>query len=140
MELESAKTRDLAEVKDFLQACGLPHENMAPTHLVLWDKSKMVGIIGLEIRQTCGLLRSLAVSKASRGQGIALYLTGKAEEHALSRSIKELYLLTSEFEDFFSKLGYEKVERDSVPDAIQDTKEFQRLHPTGATCMVKHLG
>ena len=139
MKLSSANTEDLPRVRDLLKACRLPFEELAPSHLVLWDGERIAGVIGFEPKGNYILLRSLAVSEAYRGQGIALYLTGKAEEEAASRGMKEIYLLTMTAEGFFDKLGYDKVPRKEAPSPIQETEEFKRLCPDDAICMMKQL-
>jgi amino-acid N-acetyltransferase len=59
--------------------------------------------------------------------------------YAHLQGIKELYLLTNTAEGFFSKIGFNKVERDNVPDSIRATKEFQSLCPSTAACMAKRI-
>lgn len=139
MKLASAGTGDLPRITELLKACRLPFEELAPSHLVLWDGDRLAGVIGFEPKGRYILLRSLAVSEAYRGQGIALYLTGKAEEEAASRGMEEIFLLTLTAEDFFDKLGYDKVPREKAPAPIQETEEFKRLCPDEAICMRKRL-
>jgi amino-acid N-acetyltransferase len=86
-----------------------------------------------------GLLRSLAVAKAYRRQGLATQLVNKIEEYARSQKVATLYLLTLTAENFFSGRGYKKIDRKAAPAALQETTEFKSLCPQTAVCMKKRL-
>jgi N-acetylglutamate synthase-like GNAT family acetyltransferase len=141
-ELAPAQAADEEAIAALLRSCGLPHEDIAP-HLghftVARDGGILVGVIGLEVHGTDGLLRSLAVAGDRRGQGIArrLYasLIGRARQLGLSR----LYLLTTSAEGFFEMLGFRVVARDEVPGAIRATEEFRALCPASAACMARTM-
>jgi amino-acid N-acetyltransferase len=96
-------------------------------------------VIGLEVLGKFALLRSLAVPARFPGQGNASQLTEQAEEFARSREVEALNLLTTMAEDFFGKRGYHRVDRDTLPAAVQETAEFQSLCPSIAVCMHKYL-
>jgi amino-acid N-acetyltransferase len=104
------------------------------------DGADLAGVIGLEVFGPVALLRSLAVPLPCRGRGIASRLAHKAEEHARSRGVEAVYLLTTTAEGFFARRSYDRVDRDAVPGAIKATVEFQSLCPASAVCMVRHLG
>jgi amino-acid N-acetyltransferase len=40
---------------------------------------------------------------------------------------------------FFAGVGYERVERDAVPDAVRDSAEFSELCPSSAGVMRRQL-
>lgn len=86
-----------------------------------------------------GLLRSLAVKDAARGHGCGSELVKEAERHAAANGVEALYLLTTTAEEFFRSQGYVEMERASLPDAIQRTKEFSMLCPSSSVAMVKYL-
>jgi amino-acid N-acetyltransferase len=144
MELEFADPGDEVQIKRLLAECELPGEDITPAHLqhflVMRDGPHLAGVIGLEEFGPVALLRSLAVPARWRGRGIASQLAQKAEEHAWSRGVEAVYLLTTTAEGFFARRGYDKVDRDAVPGAIKETVEFQSLCPASAVCMVRHLG
>jgi len=103
------------------------------------DGVHLAGVVGLELFGPLSLLRSLAVPAGGRERGIASQLVQKAEEHARSRGVEIVYLLTATADRFFAKRGYHRLSRDAVPGAIQDTEEFRSLCPASALCMVKQL-
>jgi amino-acid N-acetyltransferase len=83
------------------------------------------------------LLRSVAVAPTwqKRGLGRALVLRTIAEAEA--RGSKALYLLTTTAEGYFPNFGFQVTARDSVPDDVRSTAEFQGACPESATVMVR---
>lgn len=62
-----------------------------------------------------------------------------AEQHARGHGVGSIYLLTTTATAFFERLGYAQLDRQSVPTAIQQTREFGEVCPASAVLMVKHL-
>ncbi|MCX6155349.1 MAG: GNAT family N-acetyltransferase [Candidatus Kapabacteria bacterium] len=98
--------------------------------------NKLIGTIGLEVYGDYGLVRSLAVDEQFRNNGIARELYFKILALSLQHGIKQLYLFTLSAEIFFAKLGFEKVDRNSVPFVMD--KYLDLCHET-ATCMSKFI-
>ena len=133
------------EIRRLLTDGDLHHEDITTAqlkHFLLgWDgPTKLVAVVGLEIKNRSALLRSLAVDADYRSRGIATKLVGKIEGYAKSMEVDTLYLLTLTAEAFFEKCGYRQIARDSAPAKIQETTEFRNLCPASAVCMVRHLG
>jgi N-acetylglutamate synthase-like GNAT family acetyltransferase len=103
------------------------------------ERCKTDRVIGLEVINMMGLVGSLAVAPSFRGKGIAKELYSRILAYAHLKGIMKLYLLTLTAEGFFSKLGFNKVDRNNVPAAIQSTEEFRSLCPATAVCMVKNI-
>ena len=99
----------------------------------------IVGAAGLEIYRPFALVRSLVVSQDLWGQGIARQLYNRSESYARQQGVVRLYLLTLTAPGFFGKYGFVEIDRNSVPDTIQKTREFAEVCPASATCMVKYL-
>lgn len=104
------------------------------------DEFDPIGIIGVEIIGTDGLLRSLAVSEAARGFGYGKALVSSLEVFAKQKNVRDLYLLTDTAETFFESLGYERLDREAVSVGVRSTKEFSSLCPDDAAVMRKSLG
>ena len=145
MKIFFASVQDEIKIKEVLEAAGLHHEDITPSHLqhflVLKDdhNSMLSGVVGLELKNHTALLRSLAVIEPQRRKGLATQLVSEIEKYARSQKIDTLYLLTLTAERFFSKKGYRKTDRKSAPPAIQETAEFNSLCPLSAVCMKKQL-
>ena len=145
MKFSSASAEDEEQIKQILAASGLHHQDISPSQLqhflIVKDETALTlaGVVGLEQKDDVGLLRSLAVAKAYRRQGLATQLVNKIEDYARSQKVASLYLLTLTAEDYFSERGYQKTARESAPPALQETTEFKSLCPETAVCMKKHL-
>jgi amino-acid N-acetyltransferase len=137
-----AQSKDLQPVQQLLLSCDLPYQDIAehlPHFILARQDTQLVGVIGLEVLETAGLLRSLAVAAPQRGQGLAKSLYRQIVEQARRLNLQHLYLLTLTAEGFFAKLGFSKIERSALPPAVQQTEEFQSLCPDTAVCMVKKI-
>jgi amino-acid N-acetyltransferase len=143
MELHSASAEDELQIKQLLAECDLPHEDIAASHLkhffVLRDGDQLSGVIGIELHGLVALLRSLAVKEERRCSGLGTQLVRRAEQHAREQGAEKVYLLTTTAERFFAWRGYHKVDRTTVPVAIQECTEFCALCPSTAVCMLKDL-
>jgi amino-acid N-acetyltransferase len=144
INIENFSTRDKEKVLYLLSAAELPSEDLTgekmKNFLVAKDQDDcIIGVVGVEMYQDTGLLRSLAVHPTCRGRSIGSRLTRKIETFARHKGITSLYLLTMMAADFFLKIGYEVTQRDKVPESIQRTEEFKNLCPVSAVCLFKVL-
>lgn len=132
-----------APVRELLRNNRLPTDDLTDEHLAhffaLVAGHVMVGVVGLEIHGTDGLLRSLVVSEDQRGSGAGKKLVDRIEVYAKDAGITHMYLLTETAEHFFQQRGYARIERDRVPATIRATREFASLCPASAAVMVKPL-
>jgi amino-acid N-acetyltransferase len=143
MLVTPAQLSDLPDVVRLLRDAGLPHADLTPEHLahflVLRAGDAIVGVVGMEVRDDAGLLRSLAVAADQRGGGGAARLVDALEGQARDSGIRTLYLLTTTAEGFFARRGYVSTDREAVPHAILATEEFRSICPSTAACMSKPL-
>jgi amino-acid N-acetyltransferase len=145
MKFSFASAEDEEQIKRILAVSDLPHQDIRSSQLQHFlivkddNASSLAGVVGLEQKDDVGLLRSLAVAKAFRRQGLATQLVNKIEEYARSQKVASLYLLTLTAEDFFAGRGYQKTNRKAAPAVLQDTTEFKSLCPETAVCMKKEL-
>ncbi|OJV17372.1 MAG: amino acid acetyltransferase [Dyadobacter sp. 50-39] len=107
--------------------------------LLAKEGDELVGVAGLELFGSVGLLRSVAVSPAHQGQGIA----GQMVEHLLANADKQklqaIYLITTTADRYFDRYGFTAVDRQQVPEAIQQTRQFSGLCPSSAVVMKRNL-
>ena len=128
---------------DLLASCSLPNADLSEAKLehffACGSESAPGGVVGVELYGDVALLRSLAVRQSSREKGCGKRLVQEAEQYARRSGVKRLYLLTTTAEAFFASLGYAKVERAAVPQAIKGTTEFSTLCSSSATVMAKDV-
>lgn len=143
MHPELARPADFDAIVRLLDAAALPHADLTPEHLahflVLREGDAIVTVVGMEVRDDAGLLRSLAVAPERRDRGLAARLVDALEARARAAGVRTLYLLTTTAEDFFARRGYATADRAAVPDAILATEEFRSICPSTAACMAKRL-
>jgi amino-acid N-acetyltransferase len=131
------------EVEALLTEAQLPVADLASSRslnlLGVQDGGRLVGVVGVEVYGSTGLLRSLAVEPAHRNSGLGASLVSNAEIWASAQGVETLYLLTTTAAQFFAKRGYEAVPRSDAPAAIAVTAQFSDLCPASSTFMRKVL-
>jgi amino-acid N-acetyltransferase len=139
---QQADDSHLSYIKTLLERNDLPSQDVQskPNCFYLgYEGATPVGIGGIEVYETEGLLRSVVVEQSVRGDGFGTALCDALEEHASADGVETLYLLTTTAADFFADRGYVEIERTAAPPAVQQTTEFDDLCPTTAICMQKSL-
>ena len=141
LTIRPANRADLETAVGFLRDAGLPVSDLSADHLafVAEFNGRFSGVIGLETCGDVGLLRSLLVASESRRGGIGPALVTALEVSCIADGMNELWLLTIDAEQFFSRLGYEIRDRSQAPDVIRSTPEFSGLCPGDAHLMSKRL-
>jgi len=125
-----------------LRSEKLPTEDLSAdvsNFFIAMDQGLVIGIIGLEVYGDDGLLRSLAVRPEYRNMNIGTVLVSELENQGRNLGISNFYLLTETAMEYFSKKGYEVVNRKDAPASIQGSSEFKYACPSSATLMQKCL-
>jgi len=142
VRIDRASGHDWDGVARLLQQCQLPLAG-AEEHLasfrVAREGATIVAVAGFEPRGDSVLLRSFAVSPEWRGTGLGAMLLGRLEADAREAGARTAYLLTTTADHYFARHGFERMPRDSAPDALRASVEFQGACPASATFMGKSL-
>jgi amino-acid N-acetyltransferase len=128
----------LAALRALLRENGLPDEDCDDPSLYLcavFEDGELVAAGGLEPAAPYALLRSVAVRRDRRGQGLARRISSHLLQRAGRDGLDAVYLLTETARDYFAGLGFEAVERADVPAPIAATRQFAALCPQSASCM-----
>ena len=142
MEVRQADNSDRKNIIGLLQSEKLPSDDLPQTlehFFIAVDEDNVIGAVGLEQYDNCGLLRSLVVNPAYRNQNIAGKLVGKLEIRAKESGIDCIYLLTETAHIYFEKKGYKRITREEVPDSIRQSSEFSHVCPSSAIVMMKTI-
>ena len=110
-----------------------------PDFVLAKDEETPVGVAGLESFGTVGLLRSVAVDPAHQGKQIAAQLVRRLLETAQASNLQDVYLITNTADGYFERQGFQPVNRQEVPAAIQQTQQFSNLCPSSAIVMKRAL-
>ncbi|MGI9206111.1 MAG: arsenic resistance N-acetyltransferase ArsN2 [Woeseiaceae bacterium] len=141
--LRRATATDRSAIVALLSAEKLPVADLDAEKisgfLVAEDGTDLLGLIGVELYGTVGLLRSLVITRNARRLGLGSKLVGALESAADAAGVTELWLLTIDAQQYFDRLGYHLVGRDDAPESIRESGEFSRLCPESAHLMMKRL-
>ena len=132
----------IPSVTRLLQEVGLPTDDLPeglPHFIAAFDDSKLVGVAGVELYNTVGLLRSVAVSPDYQQQHIGSMLVLGIERQVTVLGIETLYLITTTAEEYFAGKGFRRVDRGTVPEEIANTQQFSVLCPSSSVVMRKNL-
>lgn len=142
IQFKKAQAFDFEVVVEILKSAGLPTEDIEPTlpyfSIALAD-DKLVGVAGLEIYGTYGLLRSVAVLEDFRNFKIAHRLVNGILKEARLEGVKEVYLITTTAEKYFEKEGFEQVDRSVIPTEVAHSSQISSLCPSSAVVMKKKV-
>jgi amino-acid N-acetyltransferase len=157
LTLRRADDARLGYVRTLLERNGLPSADVGSTPARFYvgyrvdetngandrdeaeDGGDPVGVGGIELHGSAGLLRSVVVERSARGEGVGTALCDALERRAADEGAGALYLLTTTAADFFAGRGYAEIERSGAPPAIRETTEFAELCPETAIPMRKSL-
>lgn len=141
MELHSLPAHNA--VVDLLERSHLPTadvtDDLLEGFLGATQADQLVGCIGYERFDKHGLLRSLAVDPSARGSDLGTQLVAALEKRAMDDGVETLFLLTTDADRYFARLGYAVLPRDDTPEAIRGTRQFSSLCPDSAIVMSKSL-
>lgn len=146
MKIRRARGEEIGAIGALLGRARLPFEDLESPNLILLvaeDAGRLVGSIGLERsgehEGEHALLRSLVVAESERGRGIGSRLCDRAERLARREGVRRLWLLTESARAFFESRGYRVSERESAPEEIRGTAEFDRICPASASLLFLQL-
>ena len=128
----------LSDIETLLQNCGLPFEDckeQLDNFYGITSGNELIAIGALQIKVPVALLRSVAVLEGNRGKGLAFRMTQHLLEVARTNGVRNIYLLTEFAEHYFTRFGFQAVERNSVPAYVQSTRQFESLCPASAQAM-----
>ena len=142
IELKVANNSYRADIISLLQSEKLPVSDLPAElddFLIAVDNDLVIGAVGLERYESCGLLRSLVVNSSYRNQNIADELINRLESNSIAAGIDCIYLLTETAPNYFERKGYSIITRADVPDVLLRSSEFSHVCPTSAIVMKKSV-
>ncbi|MCM5553205.1 arsenic resistance N-acetyltransferase ArsN2 [Pleomorphomonas sp. NRKKF1] len=101
--------------------------------------SEIVGYAGYEIYGTDAFLRSLVVLPAWRGKGTGKAIVSRLARRAFDEGGRVAWLMTTSAADYFEAMGFRRVERTAVPEAILGTRQAKDLCPSSAVILSRAI-
>ncbi len=77
----------------------------------------------------------IAVKDSFQKQGLGKELTNKVINEAGKRAKASIYLLTTDAELFFVRMGFQKIIKASAPDILKKTKQYSEICSDSAVVM-----
>jgi N-acetylglutamate synthase-like GNAT family acetyltransferase len=134
--LRPAVMSDRAAVDVLLGAEGLTIEGLSTEDVIVaLREGSVVGAIGLERFGASTMLRSLAVARDARRNGIGRRLVIAALEVARWTGAAEIHLYTEDAQSFFSGFGFEPVSGELIKAACAESSLVSGQCCTTATAM-----
>lgn len=132
VEIRVANENDINRLKDFLGQANINADGVdtiVDNFILMEDaKGNLVATLGIERLMKDGLLRSLVISpKLDQTQILSLFkgITTLAKE----KELENLYLATNKSAsvEFFTMLGFGKIEVEELPDHLKESQHLQYL-------------
>jgi len=136
--IERARPHDLPDLRALLEVSELPADGLSEhiaTTIVARDNGRIVGCAALELYGAAALLRSVAVTRALRGQRLGERLVRDALDLGRQHGVAMVYLLTETAAEFYPRFGFQPIQRTEVAAAVQQSVEFTSACPSSAQAM-----
>lgn len=138
--IRPAAVDDLPRILALLSGAGLVTAGVRDhldTFLAAVEGDHIAGTAGLEMYGDVALLRSVALVESFRGRGLGWRLVREALAEARRRGVRQIALLTDSAAPFFSRLGFQQVDRGALDQRLLASKEF--ADPCCATAITMML-
>jgi amino-acid N-acetyltransferase len=126
-KVEKVKKAERQSARKLVTASGLPRGGLDDAEL--WcakgEGGRVLGVAGLETWGRQGLLRSVAVDKDRRKEGVGTSLVKQIIAEARKKKMSEVFLITETAPLFFERLGFNAVDRSRVRGGVLDSVEFK---------------
>lgn len=142
MHIQTAQPADKAAIISLLEQGQLLTNDLPvdlPDFIIAKEQTTLIGVAGLERVGRVGLLRSVAVDQHYQGKQIGAQLVDRVLEIARAAELEDVYLITTSADRYFERHGFQPVNRQEVPAAIQQTQQFSELCPSTAIVMKRAL-
>ncbi len=133
--IRQAEAGNIPEIKALLQGARLPINELEShvEHLfVLESGGYVLGAAGFEAYPPYALLRSLVIAPQIQGQGHGRRLLKFILHEVKTQDFLEAYALTTTIPNWLSRLGFEEISRQGIPEALHASVELLGACPASA--------
>lgn len=136
--VRSAVGPDLPTIATLLHDGGLPagaaRERVGRTVVAEVDRH-ILATAAWEPLDGVALLRSVATSPKARGLGLGMQVVAGVLRGIAKTDARDVYLVTTDAEDFFKRCGFTTVPRDELPQPVAKHPQVTRECPSSAPVM-----
>lgn len=134
--IRQAKQKDVGSLTDLLDSANL-HTVGIEKHVSHFfvveqlEKEKLVGMIGMEVYASDGLLRSFVIERPQGDIKLSLALLNTILSYAESLDIQRVYLVTKQGSPFLTEFGFREISASQLPAKVVASDYFKQVHPQG---------
>jgi glycerol-1-phosphatase len=138
--LRQAAGPDLPAIATLLHDAGLPargaRERAGRTIVADADRSGLLGTSSWEpLDNERALIRSVAISTRARSRGVGTTLVAATLRQAIHAGSREVWCVTTDAEEFFTRCGFVRADREALPEAVAEHAQVRRECPETAAVM-----
>ena len=139
-DIKNADSDDISAITSLLQNCELPIVNIEKQvndFIVAKQQNCLVGTLGVVYDNNENvLLRSFAVTKKNRSQGIGKELIQTMLAVMEKKKILNVFLLTETAAEYFMKIGFHEIQRSEIPDILLSKSGLDKACPCSSKCFI----
>jgi amino-acid N-acetyltransferase len=125
-----ARTDDIPRIEGLVSSAELPAAFIAEFldgFIVAERDGAIIACGGVEMYETCAVIRSVVVEPDARGAGIGIEIATRLIDTARGREATDLYLFTMQAHAFWLRLGFEDVSYDDWKEPARACWQYQFL-------------
>ncbi len=130
---------DLPAVSQLLAEARLvpitPDDQFGPQYILALAGDKVIGVAGIEVYGSEGLLRSVCLVPQYRSLRLGAALVENRIQWARGQGLSALYLLTTTASKYWPRFGFVTIERNNAPASIAQSHERDGACPAESTAM-----
>jgi amino-acid N-acetyltransferase len=142
LQIRAAQPTDALAIGAVLERCALPVDDLPRLvgnfHVAILE-TQLIGCACAELFDDTAIVRSVAVLREWRDQGVASHLVNAVMMRARANGARRAVLLTSACPSYFARYGFSLIHASKLPTQVLESQEFLRLRNTGALCMCAEL-
>lgn len=139
--IRQAMEKDVFQIKRLLRDANVNEKGVEESiqHFFIVEErdendgnvSQMVGAVGMEMHGKYGLLRSFVLQRATWNPRVGLQLIEILLSYAVKCKLSKVYMLAGDCNTFFEQLGFTTVEKEELPEEIQNSMHMKRSIENG---------
>ena len=135
--IRRAESGDVPAIAALLEENGLTSLGVAdtPENFLVLEHSGIAAVVGMEILENAGLLRSLAVRRSDRKKRFGMRMTVAIVDQAREQGVQTVFLLTETAERFFERAGFTAARRENIPAPLMRSSALDKVCPQGSVVM-----
>lgn len=134
--IRQAEQKDIGNLTDLLDTANLHtvgiEEHVSHFFVVEQiEKEKLVGMIGMEVYKSHGLLRSFVIERPQGDLKLSVTLLNTILSYAETLKIQRVYLVTKQGSPFLTEFGFREISTCQLPAEVIASDYFKQVHPQG---------